>query len=84
MATYRKKPVNVDAFRWSSEPISDWPAWLQNAFHDHKVWQNGSALSVETNEGPVRCNRGDWLIQAADGRIWPTDDAYFRENYEEV
>lgn len=82
--TYRKKPVDVEAFRWEGQDRSQSPPWMCIALDEGQVSINGLALIVYTAQGPNRVNRGDWVIRAADGRMWGTDDVYFHDNYESV
>ncbi|MDA2891255.1 hypothetical protein PDG61_10055 [Mycolicibacterium sp. BiH015] len=38
--------------------------------------------NVETLEGTVVANTGDWILRGPKGEMWPVPDAQFRENYE--
>ena len=41
-----------------------------------------SREDVETLEGMVVANAGDWIVQGQQGETWPVPDEQFRENYE--
>jgi hypothetical protein len=83
---FRKRPVNVKA--WKIEIGAPYPDWVHHAMQDGKIvpkdpkaneW--GEEVIVKTNEGDLSARPGQWLLQAEDGRIWPTDNAYFTANY---
>lgn len=85
---YRKKPVTVQAWQIVVGAVA--PVWVNDALQDSRIipmargnrW--GSEVTIKTNEGDLLAHPGDWIIRAEDGRIWPTDDAYFAANYEAV
>jgi len=74
---YRKKPVVIDAVQWLGElgPIHDLGAGYTLV---------DGALSIETLEGKLRCNRGDWVIKGIVGELYTCRDAIFRATYEAV
>jgi hypothetical protein len=80
---FRKKPVVIDAVQWIGEigPIHDLGAGYTLVWVVHL--QDG-ALSIETLEGTLRCNRGDWLIKGIKGEMYPCRDDIFRATYEAV
>ena len=41
-------------------------------------------FEVETLEGTMRGNPGDWLIEGIQGELYPCNDDIFRATYEEV
>jgi hypothetical protein len=42
------------------------------------------ALSIETPEGKMGCNRGDWVTKGINGELYPCRDDIFRATYEAV
>lgn len=89
MARYRKKPVVIDAWRWEGDPkvLLD---MLQAGEKDY-VYPQGmryneetKTVLVETLEGTMACNVGDWIIRGISGEFYPIKDAIFRATYEEV
>jgi hypothetical protein len=77
--TYQTKVRRAEAFRWTGQPRSEWPEWATPEL----LAESGSALYAYTTHGPVRVERGSWLI-LGDREIYPCTDADFRERYEEV
>jgi hypothetical protein len=82
---YRKRPVNVRA--WRASAMNDAPAWVLDALESGRLSHTDAVTGIFhilTNEGPFSGKAGDWVVKAEDGRIWVTDDRYFRDNYERV
>lgn len=84
MIQYLKNPIPVNAFRWQNQSYQEMPDWARAALDHGKIARNGLALSVYTEEGTMRANPGDWVLQADDGRVWPTDHDYFTRHYTEM
>lgn len=82
---YRKKPVVVDAFRWTGGPdqIED-PTWIVEAIRDGEVWYKEGKPFMWTPEGIVAANPGDYIIRGAAGEIYPCKPDIFEQTYQEV
>jgi hypothetical protein len=80
MATYRTKVRVIEAFRWVGQEESEWPLWANDPRY---LVRSGTGLYAYTKNGPVRVNRGDWVI-CGDCETYPCSDADFRERYEEA
>ena len=91
---FRKKPVVIDAFRWTADhdQMED-PMWIIEALS--KPWgMEGSAkigniggrvvLGICTLEGIMEANVGDWIIQGVKGEIYPCKPDIFEATYEPV
>lgn len=78
MATYRTKPRTVEAVQWHGQSLLELPPWAQDPRY---VAPSGIALYVYTKNGPIRVNRGDWLI-LGDKEVYPCTDRDFLERYE--
>lgn len=80
---FLKKPVEVEAFRWSSKDTP--PAWLRDAIRDGKIWRQGGNrpyLTIRTLEGDMRANIGDWIIKGVRGEFYPCKPDIFAATYE--
>ena len=81
---YRKKPVVIEAWLWdeskatfaeigcnvmSSEGHSSHPDLLRN-------------LRIETLEGTMRVNKGDYIIKGVQGEFYPCKPDIFAQTYE--
>lgn len=78
MTTFRTKTREVEAFRWNGQPVSEFPPWAQDP---RFLAPSGTALYAYTKNGPVRINRGDWIIQEKLG-VTPCTDEEFQKRYE--
>ncbi len=86
MSKWRKKPVVVDAFRWTGGPDQDEdPVWIVDAIKaGHVYYQGGDEpyMTIETLEGKMRVNVGDWIIRGVVGELYPCKPDIFAATYE--
>lgn len=81
---FRKKPVVIQAVRWNGHNLSE--------MHDHMdvgivKWgpsANGNVLYIQTLEGEMRANEGDWIIKGVKGEFYPCKPDIFDATYEPV
>jgi len=92
---YRKKPVVIDAMQVPKmEPtllpqdLNDeqavFSAWM---FSHKKVSWTGhynGKIDIETLEGIMTANPGDWVIRGVEGELYPCNSAIFKQTYEKV
>jgi hypothetical protein len=80
MGHYRKKPVVVEAHRWdgltiTADIIHDWSAGaVKKATTD--------MLFVDTLEGRMLADLGDWIIKGVKGEFYPCKPDIFAATYE--
>lgn len=90
MAEFRKRPVVVEAFRWTADhEQADDPVWIVNAIRGGSVTfpsspAHGATMRIQTLEGPVVARRGDWIVRGVEGELYPCKDSVFRATYDEV
>ncbi len=80
MAKYRKKPVVIDAFRWTIDEVPEW--WKE----ERGVTINtatGSAF-ISTLEGVFEARIGDFIIQGIKGEVYPCKPNIFEATYDIV
>lgn len=88
MTKYRKKPVVIDAFKWTgSHDQAEDPEWIVEAIEKGEVYFIGNgtervALQIETLEGVMTANRGDYIIRGVQGEIYPCKPDIFEATYE--
>lgn len=75
---YRTKVRTVEAFRWQGQEESQWPVWAQDP---RLLMRSGTGLYAYTKNGPVRVNRGDWVI-LGENETYPCVDEEFQKRYE--
>lgn len=79
MAKYRKEPVVIEAFRYGHE---EWPEWFEQAGRLGEIGVCPAYCIIQTLEGEMRGNRGDWIIRGIKGEIYPCKDEIFEATYE--
>ena len=89
---YRKKPVEIDAMQW---PVK-MAAFRLSAVGDVLRWvnNNGGCINagdkysqkaiIETLEGDMLVNPGDWIIRGVAGEFYPCKPDIFDATYEAV
>ena len=94
---YRKKPVVIEAFRWTGGPDqTEDPTWAIDAMR--KPREEVGAMRIEkryselrtryvriqTLEGPIWASPGDFIIQGVQGEPYPCKPDIFEATYEPV
>jgi len=85
MDKYRKKPLIVEAAQWDGKLIGDlYPIKL---FGDNDVewhYKGKDKLVIETLEGEMICEPGDWVVKGIKGEFYPVAQDIFNESYDKV
>ena len=96
MGTYRKKPVEVQAFRFNgdqtdSSNVPDWflaefpkGKWFVASFREDETGIYRKCIMIYTLEGLVTAKPGDWIIRGVVGELYPCRDDIFQATYEAV
>jgi hypothetical protein len=90
MPKYRKKPVVIEAWRLETDEngyVVPHPPWINDALMKGTVWyQGGTApyMTIETLEGDMRANIGDWIIKGVKGELYPCKHEIFEATYEKA
>jgi len=80
---FRKKPVVVEVMQFTE-------ATKDRCFHfvtcnRYADWKDGkSILVIETLEGDMRVENGDWIIKGVKGEFYPCKPDIFEATYEPV
>lgn len=91
MTKYRKKPVVVEAFKWTGGPDQEEdPEWIVEALAA-EPWKariiqinNEILLEISTLEGRMTANVGDYIIKGVKGELYPCKPDIFEATYEKV
>lgn len=96
MARYRKKPVEVEAFRLTrrNNGGDPFPEWFEQAISCNEITTHGMG---KFGEGPAYCEfntvhgekavarEGDWIAKdAKPGTFYPIKPEVFETNYDKV
>jgi hypothetical protein len=83
MSKWRKKPVVVEAFKWTGGPDqTEDPEWICEAIKNRTVRFESDSLLIDTLEGTHRANYGDYIIQGIQGELYPCKPDIFEATYE--
>ncbi len=89
MAKYRKKPVVVEAVKWTGENFEE----LANLISSLEVGrpkrravydESDMTLKIKTLEGVMKAQPGDFIIKGIKGEIYPCKPDIFEATYEAV
>lgn len=85
MAKYQKLPVIIEAWQNASNTLEPIPIWLLNAVNKGEVRQlaDGSIM-VNTLEGIMIGEVGDYIIQGVNGELYPCKADIFEKTYRKV
>ena len=88
---YRKKPIVIEAFKWTGGPDQDQePDWIVRAVKDKCISFNyypGTSdvqMVIETLEGSHTASQGDFIIQGIKGELYPCKPDIFLATYDKV
>lgn len=83
----RKKPVVVEAERWTGDNLYELQRWAHAGLPPEAnsiITHDGHALRVRTLEGPLMASIGDWIIQGVKGEFYPCKPDIFSATYEPI
>lgn len=82
---YKPKQVIVDAFQWIGGPDQkEDPEWMVEAIKNAKAFFLDGAMYVQTVEGTMRCDCGDYVIKGVLGDLHVLNQIEFKHLYEVV
>lgn len=81
---YRKKPIVIQAVQWDGKLTTIEP--LMAGSNQPTVEQElcDPALIIQTLEGRMRAEVGDWIIRGVKGELYPCKPDIFAATYEPV
>lgn len=84
---YRKKPVVIEAFRFSMDSFQELHELLSEFMKDADVdidCLNEGKIYINTLEGVMTATEGDWIIKGVSGEFYPCKPDIFEKTYELV
>lgn len=78
---FRKKPVVIDAVLWDGtyKARHELNIWIGGLI---LVWSSDDAPCIQTLEGTMRAEIGDWIIKGIKGEFYPCKPDIFAATYE--
>lgn len=89
MDKYKKKPVEIQAFKYDGD-FRDKdgyyyvPAWAVHANLEGTLYFENDELYVKTLEGIHHASVGDYIIRGVKGELYPCKPDIFEMTYEKV
>ena len=89
---YRKKPVVIEAMRLTQEFVEahffdNMPLprnfWLSGHYHKEDRILHSWGATINTLEGQMRAEEGDYIIRGVKGELYPCKPDIFAATYEE-
>lgn len=90
MAKYCKKPVEIEAIQWNGINESEIKTFVGDAAKftiisvDTAEKANITKLEIETLEGTMTAQIGDFIIRGVDGEFYPCKPDIFERTYDKV
>ena len=86
---YQKRPIIIDAFQLTDEqrraggPFPDWALSALGMSTTEKI-RNSERIYVNTPEGKMYVNAGDYIIRGVKGEVYPCKPDIFEASYDLV
>lgn len=89
MSLFKKKPVVIEAFKWTGDMFqNEDPEWIVEAIQEGTVYFGSikaeAIMKIDTLEGTMIAQRGDYIIKGIKGEIYPCKPDIFEATYEAV
>jgi hypothetical protein len=85
---FRKRPVVIEAVQWTGgnaeEVAAFFPADLPPRFTSSGDMPDFRQVEIDTLEGTMRTDPGDWIIKGVAGEFYPCKPDIFEATYERV
>ena len=81
---FRKKPVEVEAHRWTGDNLEELRAWAREVASDEKLFVQLGDLFVSTLEGDMCAVVGCWIICGVRRELYPCAADIFEATYDAV
>ena len=78
---FRKKPIVIEAFEITEKILKDTPLYSPVV---EKAFNQGNYVLIDTLEGQMRGELGDWIIKGIKGEVYPCKPDIFKESYDEI
>ncbi len=84
--TYRKKPVEIEAIQFedTSERILEIATFVGRDLRVNYGDKNNPYIPIETLEGTMKANVGDYIIRGIKGEYYPCKPDVFEATYDRV
>lgn len=84
MTKYKKKPVIIEAEKLTQDNLTVLNDWCKGNIKDVKLSSDKWCIDIETLEGTMRAEQGDYIIKGVKGEFYPCKSDIFEMSYEKV
>ena len=86
MTKYRKKPIIIEAIRWSGSNVKEINIFTNKPPQRILSWDDSlnESVIISTLEGDMRAKKGDYIIKGINGEFYPCKPDIFKKTYERV
>lgn len=88
MKKYRKKPIVIEALKYTGTNLSEIKEWcpkaLKKASDGSAIIEGDRSLIIQTLEGDMRLSAGDYLIKGIANEFYPCKNSIFEASYEDA
>jgi hypothetical protein len=84
---YRKKPVEIEAIKFTRHNITEVEAFTEYAAHTFRIERRIDGIAtciIPTLEGQHIANEGDYIIKGVKGEFYPCKPDIFKLTYDEI
>ncbi len=81
---WRKKPVVVEAKQLTIDSLKTLETWCNGDIKGTKLPISQRCIDIQTLEGEMRADMGDWIIKGIKGEFYPCKPDIFKQTYEKV
>jgi hypothetical protein len=79
---YRKLPIAIQALRLTSSNLEQAEEWCKGSIKGTKLPREKRSIDIQTLEGEMRAEQGDWIIKGVKGEFYPCKPDIFEATYE--
>lgn len=85
MPKFRKKPVEIEARQWVDGNGYQIVGWMKDHdAHAQLIRDEPTVITIDTLEGVMTAQHGDWIIRGVQGEFYPCKPDIFEATYEAV
>jgi len=81
---YVKKPIPVEAVQWTGDNRKDIWDFCSLSYFNYNIETDKLELFIQTLEGPMSANVGDYIIKGVKGEFYPCKEDIFNETYDQI
>lgn len=84
MAYFRKKPVVIQAVQWDGSNVDEVLGFILAKGSARRDANDRQAIFIDTREGTMRADKGDWVIKGVKDEFYPCKPDIFEATYDRV